>query len=292
MEADASGPYHRLMQTVGAGPSWAGRGARTVELERFMPSKDLRMVTDDWAYEPGQINVRKIRGLDNRIKIQMRVDLGVLQMEVDGRPDGRRPYDHESYLEYQLKRVDAHHRRNGTDLGFSLDSEECREIREEALQYYQRYLANFVLEDYEAVVRDTKRNIEALDLCAKYASDDDDRFALEQYRPYIVMMNVRSKALSAMQKGAYRTAMAHVETGLKALKDIFHQMGEPKAYRYSGETQILRALRKEIRKYLPADPVATIRRKLNRAVAEERYEDAARLRDELETLMRREEAGE
>jgi hypothetical protein len=255
-----------------------------------MPSKDLRLITDDWAYEPGQINVRKIRGLDNRVKIQMRVDLGVLQMEVEGRPDGRRPYDHESFLEYQLKRVEAHQRRNGTELGFTLDSEECREIREEALQYYQRYLANFVLEEYEAVVRDTKRNIEALDLCTKYATTDEDRYSLEQYRPYIVMMNVRSKALSAMQKGAYRTAMAHIETGLQALKEIFTGMGEPKAYRYSGETQILRALRKEIRKHLPADPVATIRRKLNRAVEEERYEDAARLRDELESLLRREQS--
>ncbi len=253
-----------------------------------MPSRDLRIITDDWPYEPGQINVRKIKGLDNRIKIQMRVDLGVLQMEVEGRPDGRRPYDHESFLEYQLKRVEAHQRRNGTDLGFVLDGEECREIREEALQYYQRYLANFVLEEYEAVVRDTKRNLEALDLCAKYSGSDDDRYALEQYRPYIVMMNVRSKALSAMQKGQFRTALAHVETGLKSLKEIFSRMGEPRAYRYSGESQILRALRKEIRRHLPADPVATVRRKLNRAVAEERYEDAARLRDELQSLLRRE----
>src|SRR5687767_10449365 len=104
-----------------------------------MSSKDLRQITDDWSYEPGQIHVRKIRGMDNRIKIQMRVDLGVLQMEVDGRPDGRRPYNHESYLDYQLERSEAHNRRNGTDLGFVLDTEECREVREEALQYYQRY---------------------------------------------------------------------------------------------------------------------------------------------------------
>lgn len=252
-----------------------------------MPSKDLRLITDDWPYEPGQINVRTIRGADNRVKIQMRVDLGVLQMEVDGRPDGRRPYDQESFLDYQLQRVDAHLRRNGTDLGFTLDTEECREIREEALQYYQRYLANFVLENYEAVVRDTKRNLDALDLCAKYASEEDDRFALEQYRPYIVMMNVRSKALSAMQKKKYQTALAHVETGLKTIKEIYEQFGEARAYRVSGEVHILKALRKEIRKHLPADPVRVITRKLNRAVAEERYEDAARLRDELELLKRK-----
>ncbi len=260
--------------------------------QTIMSSKDLRSVTDDWPYEPGQINVRKIRGVDNRIKIQMRVDLGVLQMEVEGRPDGRRPYDHDSFLMYQLERVEAHQRRNGTDLGFALDEEECREIREEALQYYQRYLANFVLEEYEAVVRDTKRNLDAIDLCAKYASEEDDRYSLEQYRPYIVMMNVRSKALRAIQTSAYRTALAHVETGLKAIKEVYQRFGEPKAYRMSGEVQILKALRREIRKHLPADPVRKIQRKLNRAVAEERYEEAARLRDELETLRRKPIDGE
>lgn len=251
-----------------------------------MPSKDLRVITDGWPYEPGQINVRKIRGADNRIKIQMRVDLGVLQMEVDGRPDGRRPHDHDSLLDYHQQRVDAHHRRNGTDLGFTLDSEECRDIREEAFQYYQRYLANFVLEDYEAVSRDTKRNLDVLDLCIKYASDEEDRYSLEQYRPYILMMHYRSKALSAMKKKAYRTAKAHVESGLKTLKDYFAQFGQPKAYKLSDEVKVLKALRREIRGHLPVDPLVKARKMLARALAEERYEDAARLRDEIESLQR------
>ncbi len=252
-----------------------------------MPSKDLRMITEDWPYEPGQINVRKIRGADNRVKIQMRVDLGVLQMEVDGRPDGRRPHNHDSLLEYHRKRVEAHQRRNGTDLGYTLTADECRELREEALQYYQRYLANFVLEEYEAVVRDTKRNLDALDLCAQYASEDEDRYSLEQYRPYIVMMNVRSKALQAMQQGAFRTAVAQVEAGLKTIREVYQRFGDPKAYRASGEVAILKALRKEILKHLPVDPVRDLKQKLNRAVAEERYEEAAKLRDELATLLKK-----
>ncbi|GMV98210.1 MAG: UvrB/UvrC motif-containing protein [Phycisphaerae bacterium] len=250
-----------------------------------MPSKDLRLITDDWAYEPGQINVRKIRGADNRIKIQMRVDLGVLQMEVDGRPDGRRPHNQESLLEYHGQRIEAHKRKNGTDLGYVLDPEECQEVRAEAFQYYQRYLANFVLEDYEAVARDTKRNLDVLDLCVKYASEEEDRYSLEQYRPYILMMHYRSKGLAALKKKAYRTALAHVESGLNILKAYFKEMGQPKVYRTSDEVKVLKALRREVRKYLPVDPVMHARKLLDRAVAEERYEDAARLRDELDHLL-------
>ena len=249
-----------------------------------MPSKDLRNITDDWPHMPGQINVRKIRGEDRRVKIQMRLDLGLLQMEESGRPDGVRPHDRESLLEHHRQRIAEHRDRDGTDLGYALTPEECREIREEALQYYQRYLANFALEDYAAVARDTRRNLDVLNLCTKYAEEDDDRYGLEQYRPYILMMHARSQALLAMQTDAFRTALAHVERALTQIKAFFKKFGAARAYRSSAEVQALRALRKEIRRHLPVDPVRRLEKKLAKAVADERYEDAARLRDELDTL--------
>lgn len=251
-----------------------------------MSSKDLFTIIEEWPYEPGHISVRKIRGRDGRIKIQMRVNLGVLQMEAEGRPDGDRPYNHESLLQYHLERLESHKRRNGTDLGFVLDSDECREIREEAVQYYHRYLANFVLEDYQAVARDTQRNLDVLDLCSKFADEDEDKFALEQYHPYILMMNARSKALMAMEQGRYRTALAHINNGLKRIREFFRNYGEPKAFRVSGEVEVLRLLRKEVMTHVPEDPIHKTQRLLKRALKEERYEDAARLRDELETLKR------
>ncbi len=59
--------------------------------EGRMPSRDISPVLKGWDYEPGTINVRKISGLDGSPKLQMRVDLGVLQMEMSGRPDGAHP---------------------------------------------------------------------------------------------------------------------------------------------------------------------------------------------------------
>jgi len=250
-----------------------------------MSAKDLRSVTDGWPYVPGQISVRKIRGADHRIKIQMRIDLGVLQMEVNGRPDGCRPFGFESLYDYHMDRLETYRRQNGVDLGFTLDEDECRELREESIQYYQRYLANFVLEDYEAVVRDTKRNLDVLDLCVIYAAEDDDRYALETYRPYILMMYRQSKALSLMREGAYNSALAQVEAGMKTIRNFFKKVGQPKAYRHSGEVQVLKTLRKEIKRHIPIDPVHQLKRKLRRAIDGERYEDAARLRDQLESLQ-------
>jgi len=69
-------------------------------------SLDLNIILKDWPHENGNIKVRKIAGLDGREKLQLRVDLGVLQMEIAGRPDGRRPHNCESLLEYHQKAGD------------------------------------------------------------------------------------------------------------------------------------------------------------------------------------------
>ena len=54
--------------------------------------KDLSRLLREWDYDSNKLNVRRIIGEDGREKIQLRVDLGVLQMEVAGRPDGKRPF--------------------------------------------------------------------------------------------------------------------------------------------------------------------------------------------------------
>lgn len=249
-----------------------------------MPSNDISDILEEWPYESGRINVRKIRGLDGRTKIQMRLDLGLLQMEMDGRPDAKRPYGCESLLAHHLERLRQYKARNGTELGYQLTPQECQELREEAALYYQRYLALFVLQEFAGVERDTQRNLKVLDLCRQFAAEDRDRYILEQYRPYIVMMNTRAKALPALEAGQTRTALAHVEAGLKVLREFFESFNQPEAYGKSPEVRILRKLRSRIRKRLPPDPVAELRRQLERAVAEERYEEAARIRDQLKSL--------
>src|SRR5947208_14731973 len=155
--------------------------------------KDITPVLSDWEYEAGTINVRKVSGLDGRPKLQMRLDLGLLQMELTGRPDGDRPFGHESLLEYFEEQLQEHMKHHGTELGFALTGDQCQSLREEAVMYYHRYLSLFVLEDFPAVVRDTARNLRVLDLCGKFATDEQDRLVLEQYRPYITMMNARAQ---------------------------------------------------------------------------------------------------
>src|SRR2546423_2563950 len=81
---------------------------------------DISYLLDQWEYHPGQVMVRTLKGKDGMPKIQLRVDLGLLQMNAEGRPDGKKPFGHESLFEHhktQLTKYEKAH--EGEDDGFS-----------------------------------------------------------------------------------------------------------------------------------------------------------------------------
>jgi hypothetical protein len=243
--------------------------------------RDISPLLKGWDYEPGTINVRKITGLDGLPKIQMRLDLGVLQMEVTGRPDGQRPHGHESLLELFEMQLRDHKQRNGTELGFQLTADQCEALREEAEMYYRRYLSLFVLGDFDGVVSDTARNIRVLDMCASFGATDQDRLVLEQFRPYLVMMHTRAAASLQYKTGQFAEALKTVSGGLAKIREFFSRFDQHDAYAESSEVRLLKKFAREIRRKLPVDPVELLQRKLDRAVKDERYEEAAKLRDQI-----------
>jgi len=251
--------------------------------EAKAPSKDITPVLKSWEYEAGTINVRKVTGIDGQPKLQMRLDLGLLQMEMTGRPDGDRPHGRESLLDFYEEQLRDHTRKHGTETGFTLTTDQCQSLREEAVMYYHRYLSLFVLEEFPGVVRDTDRNLRVLDLCSKFATDEQDRLILEQYRPYITMMNARAQASIHLEHKEYAQAIKHVEEGMEKIREFYERFGQEEAFDKSNEVRVLKRFGREIQRKLPIDPMERLRRKLERAVREERYEDAAKLRDEIET---------
>ena len=55
-------------------------------------NNDISPILGDWDYAPGELSVRKVEGDDGRSKIQIRMDLGLMQLEWDGRPDAVSPH--------------------------------------------------------------------------------------------------------------------------------------------------------------------------------------------------------
>ena len=238
---------------------------------------DISSALSGWSFEPGQVNVRIIRGRDGKAKIQLRLDLGLLQMELRGRPDGKRPHRCATELDFQNHRLKKHYENGGTDDDFQLTARDCRLLRDESAMFYHRYLSLFVLGQYDGVLRDTSHNIGVLDMCHKFGPTPFDRQILEQYRPYIVMMEGRARACAALRDGFFNTAIAYLRGTLKHVISIY---GNPAAGE-SPEALILSDMIHDIRRQLPPDPRAELHRLLQQAVAGEKYEEAAQLRDQL-----------
>ncbi len=246
-------------------------------------SKDLTVLLQGWDYNPNEVTVRRVLGTDGREKIQMRLDLGVLQMETQGRPDGKSPHDFESLLEYHLhQQENAEQSAEGED--FSIDAEECAEIKQEAMQYYYRYLSLFHLGDYWNVIRDTERNIRAFDLIRDFAEEENDRMSLEQFRPYVLMMNARARACIALEDKNYDRALELIDGGIESIRDFFREVEREDLVDSCREIQFLEEWSERIENNRPLTPADRLRGELRSAVEEEDYERAAQLRDQIREL--------
>src|SRR5437899_1059200 len=85
-----------------------GRIDRTPNTDNGPMSQDIRPLLVGWDFEPERMQVRTISGEDGAEKIQMRIDLGLIQMEINGRPDGERPEGFESLLDvYEARAREA-----------------------------------------------------------------------------------------------------------------------------------------------------------------------------------------
>ena len=247
---------------------------------------DITDLLKNWKYDPTS-NVRKIVARDGKEKLQVRLPLGIEQYEVEGRPDGERPFSHESYLDYFDALLKKHVERHESDEGFSLDSSDCANLADEGLLYYYRYVLFFQMQDYVNTMRDTARNMRMFDFVKKHAAADADREVLEQYRPYIIRMNTMAKSLWSVKLQEYNEALRYVAEGvgaIEALEDIDNPVF---AYEKNRSHKILVDLQNDIRKHKPLSTLEKLQRQLQRAVKNENYERAAELRDRIKAMKSR-----
>jgi hypothetical protein len=249
-----------------------------------MEHDDLSHLLANWPHEPGRINARVITGTDGRQKVQVRLELGVLQMELDGRPDGTQPHRGPSLLQHHVQRLERYVRDAGLTAGFVLSEDDCRELREEAMQFYHRYVALFALRDFQRVIRDTAHNLRLLDLTRDHAATEHDRTVLEQFRPSLIMMRTRAEADMAVEARSPKQALASLDRGLKELREAFEESGRGGEFLDSNEAQLIRGMRDALIPKLPMSQRGELEERLRAALAAENYELAAILRDELRIL--------
>lgn len=241
---------------------------------------DISHILKNWDYNPEEdITVRLIDGDDGTKKIQMRIDMGLIQMELDGNPTGEVVEEYESWLEY-YENSQKQYEYSKVDDYFSLNSEDCKKLRREGIQYYYRYLSLTKLEDYERVVHDTERNLRLFAFVKKYAASEMDRWALDQFRPYVIMMYTRARTSIILRKGAHtgiEKAIEYCNSGIEKIIDFYKEYDISSEMDNSIELSILKALKSEFLKNKPE----SLEEKLQIAIREERFEDAVKIRDKM-----------
>lgn len=240
-------------------------------------SKDITPILEGWDYDPDDIQVRIITGDDGQDKIQMRSDLGLIQLETSGRPDGQRPAGFESLLDAYESRAQA-----GDE--FALDSSACAGLMREGLQYYHRYLAAFHLQKYDWVVRDTARNLRLFAFVVKHATRQRDKLQFDQYRPYVTMMNTRAAAAQLLARHDHDGALAEVDRGVEGIRRFLEEYERSDQEAECMELGFLLRWRREIDSERPRGPAERLEHQLQLAIALEDYEEAARVRDQLQRL--------
>ena len=249
---------------------------------------DLSHLLKNWPYDPDN-DARVVRTGDGREVLQVRTPLGIEQLEMEGRPDGVRPHDHESALEYQLQRL-AKARAAGREAEFQLDPEECAELFGEGTLFYFRYLRLFQLKRWAATVRDTTRNLRLFDFVRQYAAREEDQSYLEKWRPYIVRMNASASALMTLDKGAHDKALEIVRAAIERIEGLEEMDDETFTFEQGRSLTALRELAAQIQQTRPVSAVERLEGQLRRAIDRQEFERAAELRDRLRELKGRQTA--
>jgi hypothetical protein len=247
-------------------------------------SADLRSLLKSWPYDP-EDDARVVRGDDGRAILQVRTPLGIEQYEMEGRPDGLRPYGKETALEHYLERL-RQAREEGREASFQLRQRECAELFNEGTLIYYRYVRLFQLKDWPRTIRDTSRNLRLFDFVHSHAAREEDRQFLEKWRPYIVRVSCSAHAMQALEQNAYGKAY---DITMDAIKQI-EGLGEldDETFRFERERSLvgLSELAGQIQKNRPLTELEKLEHRLRRAIERQEFEQAAKLRDQIRELRK------
>ena len=243
-----------------------------------MEKNTLTDLLRSWPHKPGQINARTVECPDGRVVLQVRVELGILQMETNGRPDGARPEGRETVFELARSRIAEENE------SARLQASTCAALRDEAALFSYRSVVFSVLDDHAGVLRDTERNLLVVEFTLVNAEHSDDRSRASSTLPQLLMMRSRARSTLAVRAGQPKLARTVLDEGLVELEAAYRERGGRPAFEASQEARVLMGMRELLVPQLPASQRQELRDRLKDALAVENFELAAILRNELRLM--------
>lgn len=236
-------------------------------------NRHIDTILRDWPYQPGDVSARLVRGADGREVLQMRIDMGVLQLEVSDRPDGAHPGGADTYFDYLLGMA-VH---EGDE--FVLTDEQCAEADREFVQFYQRRICWLALREFRRAVRDADHSLAFMDFVKTCSPSDEWTLSHEQYRPFILFHRTQAAALADLEEKGPEAAIEQINVGLARIRELYVAAEAEEQFAEDELVVRLDQLRESLRDHYHVG--RTLHEQLAEAVASEQYELAARLRDEI-----------
>src|SRR5580704_5101610 len=240
---------------------------------------DLKALLEAWAYDPDDC-VRVVTLADGREVMQVRLPLGIEQYELDGRPDGHRPHDAESALDYHIERS-----KKAGAADFQLSPDDCVELFNEGVLYYYRYLHLFQINDWRRTVRDTTRNLLLFDFVHRHATRYEDKHYLEQWRPYVLPITALAAAMLLLPDDCHENALLIVRSATDKIEALPETDEDTFKFERQRSLEALHDLAAQIEKNMPLTELQKLETQLTEAVTAEQYEHAAKLRDQIRRLQ-------
>jgi len=234
---------------------------------------DIDDVLRAWPYEPGTISVRRVRAEDGREVLQMRIEMGVLQMETSGRPDGEHPQGYDTYLDW-VEDLESR-----TPQRFQLDEQQCGEMDREFLQYYHRRICWLALREFRQVVDDADHTLRLMDFAAEHSPSEEWTLSHERYRTFVLFHRTQAMALHELEQSHPEMALQEITNGLKQIQHVFDAIEADEQFEADEQVKQLVKLKQWLRQEYQIGP--SLEEQLADAVAAEKYELAARLRDQI-----------
>lgn len=238
--------------------------------------QDIDAALSGWEFKPGVVQSRMVQGKDGRQVIQLRVDLGILQLETNGRPDGHRPHNHDTYFAWLQQQAKLAKR---AAQSFTLSEEQCEEADREFVQYYHRRICWLALRCHVRAIADADHTLAFMDFVRDHSPGEDYTRAHEQYRGFVLFHRTQAASSLAIEENDPEAAIDEIQTGLNKMQAFFAAFGVEEHMEEDGMVQQLRKMEEALRRQHHIK--MTLREKLDKAVANEEYETAAKLRDEL-----------
>jgi hypothetical protein len=235
--------------------------------------QDIDFILSDWPFQPGVIAARIVQAEDGREVLQMRIELGILQMETSGRPDGLRPAGAETYLDYLNSQL-IH---QGT--AFALAEKDYLEINREFLQFYHRRICCLVLRKFRLAVADADHTLALMDFLARWSDDQEWIQSHEQYRSFVLFHRAQAAALAELTESGPEAAIEEITRSLERIRQVYVKQEAEEQFAQDELVNQLLQLKESLRNEYHVG--RTLAEQLADAIAAEEYERAARLRDQI-----------